>query len=54
MFWIFRRILLMASLGLGFMSGQAFEAWRYEARCQDLGGGRTPGGLPICVLTEQR
>ena len=54
MFWIFRRILLIASLGLGFMAGQAFEAWRYEGRCQDLGGSRNPGSLPICVLPEPR
>nr|WP_298251140.1 hypothetical protein [uncultured Halomonas sp.] len=38
----------------GFFSGKAYEAWRYNDLCLDMGGGKNPGGHPICVLDESK
>lgn len=35
---------------LSFSAGMAFEKFRYNDLCLDMGGGRNPGNYPICVL----
>ena len=50
-----KAILISCAIGLllaGFLSGRMYEAWSYDDTCLDLGGGKSPGEYPICVVTE--
>lgn len=44
--------IAIAALGLAFQAGRAFEAFRYDDICLDMGGGRNPGNHPICVISS--
>lgn len=47
--WIYPVLALIIG-ALAFWAGTAFQAAHYYDLCLDLGGGRNPGGHPICVL----
>lgn len=50
-----KAILISCAIGLllaGFLLGRMYEAWSYDDTCLDLGGGKSPGEYPICVVTE--
>ncbi|STZ77160.1 hypothetical protein [Bergeriella denitrificans] len=50
--WLKTAALLLA-LFASFRAGMAFEAYIYEEICLDSGGGKNPGGFPICVIDEE-
>ena len=43
-------ILVMAA---GFSAGWFAHRFHYDDICLDMGGGRNPGGHPICVIDAQ-
>jgi hypothetical protein len=47
---VFSTVLLVLIILLAFSAGRAWERFRYEDICLDLGGGMYPEGYPICVV----
>jgi hypothetical protein len=45
-------LTIIAFIILGFWLGTQYEAWRYDDICLDMGGGKNPGGYPICVIEK--
>ncbi|MCR8550957.1 hypothetical protein M4578_24310 [Salipiger sp. P9] len=46
-------MLLLALAVLAFWLGMLWQRHLYEDRCLDLGGGREPGGYPVCVVVKE-
>ena len=42
----------LITFALGVWSGFRWQAYLYEDSCLDLGGGKNPGGYPICVIVK--
>ncbi|UTM59112.1 hypothetical protein L4174_020585 [Photobacterium sp. CCB-ST2H9] len=47
---ILKVVALVLLVAAGFVAGVAFERFRYEDVCLDMGGGQNPGDYPICVI----
>ncbi|WP_096777536.1 hypothetical protein [Neisseria dumasiana] len=47
---ILKTIIFLAALAAAFYAGMKFQAHVYDDLCLDLGGGKQPGGYPICVI----
>ncbi|MCU0830617.1 MAG: hypothetical protein MUC58_03700 [Rhizobiaceae bacterium] len=45
-----RATLLVTVAVSAFLAGRAWQSFIYDDICLDLGGGREPGGHPICVI----
>ena len=45
-------MVMFVAVILAFILGRAWQSHVYDDACLDLGGGRNPGNLPICVLPE--
>ncbi len=41
---------IVTTVGISFYLGTQWYTFRYDDICLDLGGGRNPGGYPICVI----
>jgi hypothetical protein len=47
---IVRVAALIGIAASAFLAGRAWQSFVYDDICLDLGGGREPGGHPICVI----
>ena len=45
-------LILLIIVASSFMVGRWYEQFIYVDICLDMGGGRNPGGYPICVIVE--
>ncbi|XLQ19691.1 MAG: hypothetical protein ACKUBY_03805 [Candidatus Moraniibacteriota bacterium] len=37
-------------IGLSFVLGMQWQKFQYNDICLDMGGGKNPGGHPICIV----
>ena len=45
-----RVILVVLVAAAAFWAGARYQMFIYDDICLDMGGGRNPGGYPVCVV----